>query len=164
VTLANWAAHKKVINSFTAITGRREFYKTRGRQVIFVLLAAAAAAVCFYSSARADVIEVSGVDFDETRKMDLREGQFADVIVYLKSFGDMVDKYLVTLRSGDDNKRVSALLSDQHGRVLFKKLPPGKYRIEVSRRIREDGRLSTVSIGDVMLSPAGENRFGLGNR
>jgi hypothetical protein len=151
-------------NSFSAITGKGELDQARIQQLLFVLIAAIWVVVCFCSHALADVIEISGVDFDETRKMELREGQSADVVVYLKSFGDMMDKYLVTLRTGEDNKRVSALLSDQHGRVLFKNLPPGKYRVEVSRRIREDGRLSTVSIGDIMLSPAAENRFGLGNR
>lgn len=104
--------------------------------------------------AKAATLEVSDTNSSEVRKLELKEGQSADMLVYLQSYGDMVDKYLVTLRRESDNKRMAALLSDDYGRVLFKNLAADRYRVEVSRRIREDGRLSTVSIGDVVLSPS----------
>lgn len=101
-------------------------------------------------------IEVTSANLHEVRRLDLPKGHNANVLVYLQSFGDLVEKYLVTLRIESDNKRVKSLLSDRHGRVLFKGIAAGKYRVEVSRRIREDGRLSTVSVGDVVLSASRE--------
>ncbi|MCB0325296.1 MAG: hypothetical protein KDD69_17055 [Bdellovibrionales bacterium] len=97
------------------------------------------------------VIEVTDADSYDVRKLELGRGQTADIIVYLSSLGDLVEKYLVILRRATDNKRVRTLLSDKHGRVKFADIPPGEYRIYVSRRVKEDGDMSTVKIGDVRL-------------
>ena len=129
---------------------------TKGRAVcaIFFLF------VLFPAAAAADTVEVSSPNSYEVRKLELKSGQSADVLVYLQSFGDMVDKYLVTIRREEDNRRLGALLSDKHGRVTFKHIPPGKYRVDISRRVREDGRLSTVLIGDVVVSVSAPSDFG----
>jgi hypothetical protein len=98
-------------------------------------------------------LRVSNTNSEDVFVLNLPSGETGNVLVYLMSFGDMVDQYLVTLRREDDNKRIGALLSDRHGRVIFRKVPVGSYRVEVSRRIREDGELSTVQVGDIRLSP-----------
>ncbi len=114
------------------------------------------------SSAFADWIEVYNADSEEVRKLEVKPGQAVDIMVYLKSFGDMVDNYLVILRTDEDGKRVAAFLSDINGRVKFAKVPPAKYHVEVNKKVRTDGRMSNVSIGDVMLSESGKDSFTLG--
>ena len=103
---------------------------------------------------KAEEIQVINADTTDVYTLDLKKGQAADIIVYLASLGDLVEKYLVILRRETDNKRIRTLLSDKHGRVRFKVIPPGSYRVYVSRRVLEDERLSTVRIGDIRVIPA----------
>ncbi|HQH27202.1 MAG TPA: hypothetical protein PLP17_07380 [Oligoflexia bacterium] len=110
------------------------------------------------------VIEVGSPDLAEARRLELPEGQTADVLVHLKTFTDTVDDYLVTLSHDEDNRRVAALLSDRHGRVMFKEVPPGKYRVELKTKVRDDGDVSTVTLGDIMLAVSGSDAFSLGQK
>ena len=103
---------------------------------------------------KAEPIQVINADTTDVYTLELKKGQAADIIVYLASLGDLVEKYLVILRRETDNKRIRTLLSDKHGRVKFKVIPPGSYRVYVSRRVLEDERLSTVRIGDIRVIPA----------
>ena len=96
------------------------------------------------------IIGISGTD--QVEDIALGYAELADVQVYLESLGDLVDKYLVMLISNADNKRIRSKLSDEHGRVRFVGIAPGDYRVEVSRKLREDGELSTVKIGDLVLT------------
>ncbi len=115
--------------------------------------------VCLFSSAaNAAPIQVTNADTTDVHTLELKTGQAADILVYLASLGDLVEKYLVILRRDSDNKRVRTLLSDKHGRVRFRVVPPGKYRVYVSRRVFEEGRLSTVQVGDIRIIPAKSKR------
>lgn len=105
------------------------------------------------------LIEVADADSQEVRRLTLKEGQNADVVVYLSSLGDMLDKFLVILRRESDNKRIQTELSDVHGRVRFRNIEAGAYRVYVSRQVKEDGDLSTVKIGDVRVFPGAISVF-----
>ncbi len=132
-------------------------------QLISVVFYAAAVLLCPIA-VLAQMIEVGSPDLAETRKLELAEGQTADVLVHLKTFTDTVDDYLVTLSNDEDDRRIAALLSDHHGRVLFKNVPPGKYRVELKIKVRDDGDVSTVTLGDIMLAVSGSDAFSLGQK
>ncbi len=107
------------------------------------------------SAATVTVINASSAD---VHKLELKNGQAADIVVYLSSFGDLVENFLVILRRESDNKRIRTLLSDKHGRVRFRIIPPGNYRVYVSRRVSDDGHLSTVEVGDIRVVPSKRKR------
>ena len=115
------------------------------------------------ASAWADRIQVTNTDNDEVRKLEVPPGQHADIKVYLKSFGDVVDNYQVLLFSEEGGRQVAALSSDQNGNVEFLNLPPGNYHVDVNKKLKTEGKLSTVSIGDVMLRVSGTERYNLGS-
>lgn len=106
----------------------------------------------FVSLSYSESLEVTPVNSFEIKKLELAEGQTADIIVYLKSVGEPVNNFLVTLKRDIDNKRVAAMLSDRYGRVSFEKVSLGRYRVDVNKKILEGGDVSTVSVGDILLS------------
>lgn len=99
-----------------------------------------------------EVVVVSNDDSNELQRITPGPGRTVDVTVYLASLGDMVGDYLVTLRRDSDNKRMQAVLSDKYGQVLFQNIPPGYYHVEVGRKLKDEGELTSISVGDVRLA------------
>ena len=101
----------------------------------------------------AEVIEVGSINSFERQRLELKGNQKADVTVYLKSLGEMLDGFKVVLRSVEKNVEKS-LISDDSGVVTFHNVPYGLYMLSVDRdkNIREG---TLVSIGDFRLTVSG---------
>jgi hypothetical protein len=100
----------------------------------------------------ADLIEVSSPDWNETRSLQLRQGEQADLTVYLQSSGDMVGDYRVIVVQKEDFKMVQTFRTDKHGKVVFKNLIPGDYLVLLRKTDSQKEIGPTVGFGDMRLS------------
>lgn len=104
------------------------------------------------SEVRAEMIEVSVPGSRSPGStLELRDGQVADVTVYLKSLGDIVEGKKVAMRDARTGKTRQELISDRDGTVRFLGLVPAKYHVTVEKTLNDRGGASTVSIGDLRL-------------
>lgn len=98
----------------------------------------------------ADQVEIFSPETTGYANLDLGPNEFGELTIYLKSFGDVLDGYKVSLLN-NDAKLVAQSLSDVHGIVIFSKISSGKYRITVNKRMNERGGPTMVSVGDLKL-------------
>lgn len=88
----------------------------------------------------------------EEESIELKYSQLATVKVYLASYGDMLDKFMVSLFDMNNNKLIANQLSGVDGVVVFRKIPAGHYSVYVNTRVKEDGEIFNVKVADVVLS------------
>lgn len=88
----------------------------------------------------------------EEESIELKYSQLANVKVYLASFGDLLDKFMITMYDMEKNKVFGNQLSDADGVTTFRKVPPGHYSVYVNTRVKEDGELPNIKVADVVLS------------
>ncbi len=101
--------------------------------------------------ASAAVLEIIAPDIEQSVSVDLGKGEAGDLIIYLKSFGDMVGGYKVTVMDSAD-RQVGKNISDVNGTAKFTNLPPGRFRVFAEKKMNDRGGISTVSIGDLKLT------------
>ena len=102
------------------------------------------------SSAMADKLDVTAPDNSEQATIELAYGEAAELTVYLKSFGDLVDGLELTLIDAQD-ELVGKTLSDTYGVAKFSNLAPGHYRVTLERKKNDRGGWSTAGVGDLQL-------------
>ncbi len=100
-----------------------------------------------------ETIVVTDRDSFETSKLDIGADGRADLRVYLKSGGEVVDGYKISLVDNETRKVVKTLLSDAEGKVVYGNLGPGTYTV-VLRRTEEQKRNSSVLVGSLVLRPS----------
>ena len=100
--------------------------------------------------AAADQVEVYSPETDNSRVLMLEGNELAELTIYLKSLGEMLNGYRVQLVN-DVSKQIGENVSDVHGIVIFTKIPAGKYRIAVEMKTNERGGPSRISVGDLKL-------------
>lgn len=105
----------------------------------------------FTSSAAAEQLEILCPDTEEQVIVDLGSGEAAELIIYLKSFGDLVGGYRVIVLDDQDHQ-VGKNISDMFGVAKFTNMPAGRYRVFVEKKWNERGGLSTVSVGDLKVT------------
>ena len=103
----------------------------------------------FLTTCYAQVVEVTSPDFDEKKTLTLDGGQTADVVVYLKSAGEMVNGIQVLLLDRETEQRLAVGRSNQDGMVLFGRLSAGKYVVTTNKTRLFRKTRPTVAIGDV---------------
>lgn len=99
----------------------------------------------------AEELEILSPDTDERLVIDLRQDEAAELIIYLKSFGDLVGGYRVYVKD-DQDRQVGKNISDMFGVAKFTNMPAGRFRVYVEERFNERGGRSTVSIGDIRVT------------
>lgn len=122
-----------------------------------VFVASIAAVFICFQSAAAGSIEVNSPGSYETRKLNLKADQKADLTVYINSAGEMLDGFRVILVRDADRKLLGMLQSDIYGVVTFENIPEGKYTI-VLKKTRRERRLSSVGITDWRLVKHGKGK------
>lgn len=99
-----------------------------------------------------EVVINSDTSPPQTDKIELKEGEAADVTVYLKSLGDIVEGKKVRLRNSTSGRISYQMVSDRHGMARFLGVEPGVYRLSVEKGKNDRGGDSTVDIGDLKLA------------
>lgn len=99
-------------------------------------------------------IEITSPDFYEKRKFDLPSGASANITVYLKSAGDMVDRIRILLLTMPSQRLVSVKRSDQNGEAIFNDVPPGRYIVLTQKSKNQKKERTTVEVGDVSVEPS----------
>jgi hypothetical protein len=84
------------------------------------------------------------------KQIDLAKGQLGKIEVHLKSAGEMVGGYEVSLFQDSDGERIATKISDDYGIVTFGDLRPGTYTAILLRSDRMKSE-STLAIGDFVL-------------
>ena len=117
------------------------------------ILFASLSAVSFFlpTSAWAEALTIFVPVSGDEKVVDLADDEVGELVVYLKSFGDIVGGFKITLLD-DDDRAVGKSISDSHGLAKFSNIPPGRFRVIVERKMNDRGGLSTVSVGDVKVS------------
>jgi hypothetical protein len=100
--------------------------------------------------ALAATLAVSLTNSYEERKLELKSGQTAEVIVYLKSAGQTLDGYKIALVNNATRRSERLANSDLHGIVRFKGISAGSFTVLLSRPKNRVGSRS-VNLGDVVL-------------
>ena len=103
------------------------------------------------NAARADDLEIFSPDTQDRVKLELGEGEMGELDIYLKSFGDIVGGFKVTVQD-DRGRQVGKNISDMFGIAKFTNLPPGRFRVFVESKMNDRGGQATVSIGDLKLT------------
>lgn len=98
----------------------------------------------------AEAIEIYSPETDNFSELTLAYGETAELTVYLKSFGDLVSDYGILLFN-NDKKLIGKGISDVNGVVIFTKVPAGKYRLAVERKLNDRGGVTMVSVGDIRI-------------
>ena len=106
---------------------------------------------CCLHDVTAEELEILSPDTDERLVVDLRQDEAAELIIYLKSFGDLVGGYRVYVKD-DQDRQVGKNISDMFGVAKFTNMPAGRFRVYVEERFNERGGRSTVSIGDIRVT------------
>lgn len=122
---------------------------SRSRIITVILLAFSLCLTCPFL-ALAEQLEVLVPETDERLTIELGPTEAAELIIYLKSFGDLVSGFHVTILD-DQDRGVGRNVSDMHGIVKFTNLPPGRFRIVVEKKWNERGGRATVSVGDIKI-------------
>ncbi|MFN8392419.1 MAG: hypothetical protein U0136_19155 [Bdellovibrionota bacterium] len=100
----------------------------------------------------ADELEILSPDTGDRVVEELAPDETAELVIYLKSFGDLVGGYRVTVLD-DQGRQVGKNISDMFGVAKFTNMPAGRYRISVEKnRVNERGGPSTVSVGDLRVT------------
>ena len=135
----------------------QQLLMTDQRKILAILGCCIAFALFFQSNIDAadttETILVTDRDSFETSKLEIGADGRADLRVYLKSGGEVVDGYKISLVDNETRKVVKTLLSDAEGKVVFGNLSPGTYTV-VLRRTEEQKRISTVLVGSLVLKPS----------
>ncbi len=113
-----------------------------------ILLVAATWPFLFATLSLAEKLNVVAPEGGEQVTAELSYGEFAELTVYLKSFGDMVEGFRITLTDGS-GEEFGSQVSDANGEARFMNLTPGNYRLSVEKKKTERGGFSTVSVGDL---------------
>ena len=103
------------------------------------------------SGAQAAQLEIICPDTDDRAVVELGEGEAAELIIYLKSFGDLVGGYRVIVLDDQDHQ-VGKNISDMFGVAKFTNMPAGRFRVFVEKKWNERGGQSTVSVGDLKVT------------
>ncbi len=107
------------------------------------------------SSAFGEEVKVQAFDADvESRKIELKEGQTAELIVYLKSAGEMLDGFRLFLLRDPANTLIATERSDETGVITFGDLAAGEYTVLLRKNKTQKYRYPTVEIGDIRLQPS----------
>lgn len=108
---------------------------------------------CFYiliASSFADEVEIFSPETDNYSKIDINSDEYAELTIYLKSFGDLVYGYKIFFYN-NDGKLIGQSFSDVDGIAIFTKIPAGKYRVAVEKKVNERGGPTMISVGDMKL-------------
>jgi len=100
------------------------------------------------ASVRADQLEILVPDTGDRTILELKSDEAAELVIYLKSFGDLVSGFHVTILD-DQDRAVGRNVSDMQGLTKFTNLPPGRFRVVVEKKWNERGGRATVSVGDI---------------
>ncbi len=101
--------------------------------------------------AQAEKLEIFSPDTDHRIELTLTANEAAELVIYLKSFGDLVGGYRVIVLD-DDGHQVGKNISDMFGVAKFTNMPPGRFRVFVEKKFNERGGVSTVSVGDLKVN------------
>jgi hypothetical protein len=133
----------------TSVLLRFPLWGFRGRAIFFALF------VCLLCSpvAKAESLEILAPDTGEQTSIDLSSGELGELVIYLKSMGDLVGGYRVNILD-DQDRLIGKNISDMFGVAKFTNIPPGRFRVfVVTKGIYNDrGGRTTVSVGDLRLT------------
>ncbi len=115
------------------------------------LLYSVTLALVLSESALAEKLEIYSPDTGDRLTVDLDSGEAAELIIYLKSFGDLVGGYRVVVLD-DQDRQVGKNISDMFGVAKFTNMPAGRFRIFVEKKLNERGGVATVSLGDLKVN------------
>lgn len=102
------------------------------------------------SAVSADKLEVLSSDSEDIHKVELAEGELGDLTVYLKSLGDELNGYTVSVID-DLDRQVASEVSTAVGIVRFTGIPAGRFRVKVEIKRSVRGVKIPVTVGDIKL-------------
>lgn len=96
------------------------------------------------------VIKVALKNTFDQKSLTLADGQKADIVVHLKSGGEMLGGYRVYLVTTGDAKPVLFTTCDDFGVARFKSVPAGDYTVVLAKTAKQE-KENSVSLGDLQL-------------
>ena len=100
----------------------------------------------------ADTVVVSILGSYEVRSLNLKENDKAKLEVFLQSFGEPLEGYVVALYRDQDKKELKRIITDASGELYFKGLSAGNYTVALIKPKRVIKQGSMVKIGDIRLT------------